>query len=131
MHVTARKLGVSAILAAGAAALLLVAVGGMAGGSSKAPVVTPAGGTGQGAPTAQVHVGDVVGRARLENGLCVFDEPIGVAVDPGSMAEVEVTWAFDEQCRAVVSSIGQPDSPGEQPAPRDGEVVVPAIRKER
>lgn len=105
-----------------------ILAGGIAMASNNDPVVRPAGSTeGRDIKAPPVRVGDVIGRARLENGLCVFDRPIGVAIDPGS--EVEVVWGFDEKCRAVISSVGKPSALDSESKPRNGQTVTPTIQE--
>lgn len=52
-----------------------------------------------------VQVGDVIGRARLQDGVCVIEEPIGLQVQFPDGRPGVASWQFNEDCVAVVTDI--------------------------
>lgn len=53
-----------------------------------------------------ISVGSVLGQATLRDSKCVIDTPITVGARvPNGNAGVVITWAFDDECRAVVQEI--------------------------
>lgn len=94
------------------------------------PVVVPVGPDGPQTNGVSKKPGDVIGRARLENDLCVFDQPIGVGVEPGYDGPVEVMWKFDEQCRAVITSITKSKKPGNEELTNGGGIVAPVASEQ-